>query len=308
MDVVIADLATRDRAASSDRRVLACCRRMVAGRERLLVMRVFDNTTQDLLVVDPLTGDAREVTRHAEDVSHIPAGWLADGRALVITDEDSDHLWLGALDVATGKYEPIDRPDWDVELAASSSDGRTQIWSVNEDGYSTLRWRMDRGRYASARLDGAACDGLVISADGSRAAFTRLGPTEPWQVWTLDLATGDARIALASTFAVPRPSSSSLSSSAFRGPMATSRVLCTARATRADRRRRSCIRTAAPRVSPGPRSARTSRIWRRSSIAGSRSSYRTSTDRPATAGSGRPRSTRTGAGSTCATSARSPTG
>src|SRR5437762_3294874 len=175
-----------------------------ANGARLLVMRVSDNTTQDLLVVDPHNGDAREITRHAEDNSHIPAGWLADGRAVVITDEGSDHLWLGALDVATGKYEAIDRPDWDVELAASSADGRTQIWSVNDDGYSTLRWRVGSGPIRERRLDRAACEDLVISADGSRAAFTRLSPIEPWQVWTLDTATGDARIALGSTFAVPK--------------------------------------------------------------------------------------------------------
>jgi len=204
MDIVIADLATR-----SERPLLTGAFWHVVGGwspdgARLLVMRVFDNTTQDLLVVDPRTGDAREVTRHAEDVSHVPAGWLADGRALVITDESSDHLWLSAFDVATGKHEPIDRPEWDVELAASSTDGRTQIWSVNEDGYSTLRWRTGSGPIRERRLSGAACEDLVISADGSRAAFTRISPTEPWQVWTLDIATGDARIALASTFTVPK--------------------------------------------------------------------------------------------------------
>ena len=204
MDVVIADLATR-----TERPLLTGAFWHVVGGwspdgRRLLVMRVFDNTTQDLLVVDPRTGDAREVAPHAEDVSRVPAGWLADGRALVITDEGSDHLWLAALDVATGKSEPIDRSDWDVELAVSSADGRTQIWSVNEDGYSTLRWRADRGAVRERRLDRGVCEDLVISADGSRAAFTRLGATEPWQVWTLDVATGEARIALTSTFAVPK--------------------------------------------------------------------------------------------------------
>src|SRR5439155_3830215 len=103
-------------------------------------------------------------------------------------------------DVAPGKHERIDRPDWDVELAVSSADGRTQIWSVNEDGYSTLRWRSGSGPIRERRLDGAACEDLVVSADGSRAAFTRLGPTEPWQVCTLELATGHRRVALASGF------------------------------------------------------------------------------------------------------------
>jgi dipeptidyl aminopeptidase/acylaminoacyl peptidase len=204
MDVVLADLASK-----TERPLLTGTFWHVVGGwspdgARLLVMRVLDNTTQDLLVVDPRSGAAREITRHAEDVSHIPAGWLTDKLALVITDEESDHLWLGALDIASGKIEPIDRPDWDVELAASSADGRTQIWSVNEDGYSTLRWRIGSGPIRERRLDGAACEDLVVAANGSRAAFTRLSTTEPWQVWTVDTATGDARAALASTFIVPK--------------------------------------------------------------------------------------------------------
>ena len=203
MDIVVADLATR-----TERPLLTGGFWHVVGGwspdgKRLLVMRVFDNTTQDLLIVDPLIGDTREVTRHAEDVSHIPAGWLADGRALVITDEDSDHLWLGAFDVEAGEYEPIDRPDWDVELAASSADGRTQIWSVNDDGYSTLRWRTGSGPIRERRSDGGVCLDLVLSADGSRAAFAWKPPTRPWEVWTLDTATGEARTALATTTAVP---------------------------------------------------------------------------------------------------------
>src|SRR5437879_9534107 len=203
MDVVIADLATR-----TERPLVTGAFWHVVGGwspdgARLLVMRVFDTTTHDLLVVDPRNVEAREITRHAEDSSHLPAGWLADGRAVVITDEGSDHLWLGALDIANGTYEAIDRPDWDVELAASSADGRTQIWSVNDDGYSTLRWRVGSGPSRERRLDGAACEDLVISADGSRAAFTRLSPIEPWEGWTLDPATGAARMALGCTCALP---------------------------------------------------------------------------------------------------------
>jgi len=204
MDVVIADLSTR-----TERPLLTAAAWHVVGGwspdgSRLLVMRVLDNTTQDLLVVDPRSAAAREITKHAEDVSHVPAGWLADGRALVISDEESEHLWLGALDPESGNYERIDSPRWDVELAASSASGRAQIWSVNEDGYSRLRWRTDGGATRERSLDGGVCEDLVLSADGARAAFVRLSPTEPWQVWTLDTATGEARIALTSAFRVPR--------------------------------------------------------------------------------------------------------
>jgi len=201
MDIVIADLALRE-----ERAVLTGPAWHVVGGwspdgNALLVMRVLDNTTQDLLIVDPRTGAAQQITEPREQVQHVPAGWLADGRALEITDVDSEHLWLAALDTRSWKREAIDRPEWDVELAASSADGRTQIWSVNADGYSKLRWRRD-GRTGERDLHGV-CEDLVLSADGGRAAFLRLSPTEPWQIWTLDIATGEARVALTSAFGVP---------------------------------------------------------------------------------------------------------
>ena len=202
MDIVVADLDT-----GSERQLVTGAAWHVAGGwspngAQLLVMRVLDNTNQELLIVDPRTGEARDITRHEDDVQHIPAGWLDDGRVLEITDQGSEHLWLAALDPEDGRREAVDHPNWDVELAVSSADGRAQIWSVNEDGYSRLRWRQGGGEVRERELRGV-CEDLVLSADGTRAAFARISATEPWQVWTLDIATGEARVALASTFGVP---------------------------------------------------------------------------------------------------------
>lgn len=202
MDIVIADLDT-----GSERQLLTGAAWHVAGGwspdgARLLVMRVLDNTNQELLIVDPVTAETREIAKHEEHVQHIPAGWLSDGRVLEITDRGREHLWLAALDPATGKREAVDDPKWDVELAASSADGRVQIWSVNEDGYSRMRWREDGGPVRERDIRGV-CEDLVLSADGTRAAFGRLSSTEPWQVWTLDTGTGEARVALTTSFGVP---------------------------------------------------------------------------------------------------------
>ncbi|HZP97635.1 MAG TPA: S9 family peptidase [Candidatus Limnocylindria bacterium] len=202
MDIVVADLAT-----GTERTLVAAPAWHVVGGwspdgTRLLVMRVLDNTTQDLLVVDPATGPAREITTPAEDVSHVPAGWLADGRVVEITDIDDEHLWLAALDPATGARESIDRGAWDVELASSSADGRVQAWCVNEDGYSKLRWRVEGGPVRERDLAGV-CENVVLTPDGSRAAYLRTSATEPWQVWTLDTRSGDAHLALTTTYAIP---------------------------------------------------------------------------------------------------------
>src|SRR5207237_1625155 len=134
--------------------------------------------------------------------SNVPAGWLADGRPLGMTDAGREHLYLAAYDATTGEREIIDAPDWDVELAASSADGRTQIWSVNADGYSTLRWQRDRTVGGEHDLHGV-CEDLIISADGAIAAFYRTSATETPQLWILELATGRARMVFETTRAAP---------------------------------------------------------------------------------------------------------
>ena len=193
MDIVIEDVET-----ATERAVVTGPNWYVAGGwspdgRALLVMRVQANTDQDLFVVDPDSGAMRGITAHDGDVSNVPAGWLADGRPLGMTDAGREHLYLAAYDATTGAREVIDAPEWDVELAASSADGRAQIWSVNEDGYSTLRWQRDRKR-AGERALGGVCDDLIVSADGSLAAYHRTSATDAPQLWVLDLRTGDARV------------------------------------------------------------------------------------------------------------------
>ena len=201
MDIVVEDVET-----ATERAVVTGPAWHVVGGwspdgKSLLVMRVTANTDQDLFIVDPDTGAATHISRHDGDVSNVPAGWLADGRPLAMTDHGREHLYLAAYDRKTGEREVIDAPDWDVELAASSADGRAQVWSVNVDGYSTLRWRRDGRRLGERDLKGV-CEDLILSADGSLAAFHRTSATEAPQLWVLDLASGDARMVFETTRAV----------------------------------------------------------------------------------------------------------
>ena len=203
MDIVVEDIET-----ATERAMVTGPAWHVAGGwspdgAALLVMRVAANTDQDLFIADPRSGALRHLTPHEGDVSNVPAGWLADGRPVAITDHGRDHLYFAAYDAVTGAREVIDAPEWDVELAASSADGHAQVWSVNADGYSTLRWQRDRKRGGEHRLDGV-CEDLIISADGSLAAFHRTSATETPQLWVLDLATGAARQVFETTRVAPR--------------------------------------------------------------------------------------------------------
>jgi dipeptidyl aminopeptidase/acylaminoacyl peptidase len=159
----------------------------------LNVMRVAQNTDQDLLAVEADTGEVAELTPHEGEMQNVPAGWLADGRLLSITNHDSDFLHLEAIDIHSGQREAYDRTEWDVELAATSSDGRGVAWSVNEDGYSRLRWRFDNGVPGERETGGTVGD-LVVSNDGVRCAYALLPVGGPVEIRILELATGEDRL------------------------------------------------------------------------------------------------------------------
>jgi dipeptidyl aminopeptidase/acylaminoacyl peptidase len=159
------------------------------------VMRVAQNTDQDLMAVDTDTGEVAELTAHQGEMQNVPAGWLADGRMLAITDHDSDFLHLEAIDIHSGEREVYERTDWDVELAATSSNGRGFVWSLNEDGYSRLRWRYDTEAAGERKTNGTVGD-IVVSNDGVRCAYALLPVGGPVEIRILELATGADRLLL----------------------------------------------------------------------------------------------------------------
>jgi dipeptidyl aminopeptidase/acylaminoacyl peptidase len=126
-------------------------------------------------------------------------------KALVMSDDvgGKRHVDLMTVDPETLRRERYDVVQGaDIELAVSSADGRVHVWSANTDGYSRLRWRVEGGPVGERDLRGV-CEDLVISADGSLAAFVRQSATEPSQIWVLDTATGDARPVVVTATAVP---------------------------------------------------------------------------------------------------------
>lgn len=160
---------------------------------RLAVMRVAQNTDQTVLLVDPATGEASDITPHPGEEQNVPAGWLADGRPLVITDRGQEHLWLAAIDAATGDREVVARHGWDVELATTSRDGRVVAWTVNEDGYSRLLYRVGGGDPREVGgLDGIVLD-LALSPSGDSLAYSYQPVTTPAELRVVDTGSGTSR-------------------------------------------------------------------------------------------------------------------
>lgn len=122
--------------------------------------------------------------------------WLPDSSGFLVTSNTGrEFTGLAVLDAATGDLAWLDTPDWDVERAALSADGKTLIWTVNVDGASQLR-----GRDLSSGVDlvlPALPAGVVrehtVTPDGRHLVFGFATATTPWNVVVLDLSTGDLR-------------------------------------------------------------------------------------------------------------------
>lgn len=193
------DVILRDETTGEDKRIvdyggLYSPAHWSPDSTRFLALDVKSNTNMDIYVVDVASEEAVLVTPHEGEVFMIPAGWAADGSGFyLLTDEGREFTGLAFHRLPDNTREWVETPDWDVENATVSSDGRWLAWSVNEDGYSRLYVRNLEGDGEARRID--MPDGVLGMMRISKAAG-RLGllwqrATHPSEVFIVDLASGE---------------------------------------------------------------------------------------------------------------------
>lgn len=194
------DVVIRDMATGEERRVVTGETSYFAAGwspdgTKLLALELLSNTDMNILLVDVDAGSSRVVTEHEGEAKYVPVGWAADGSGFyLVTNEGREFDGLAFQDLGSGSREWIETPDWDVENAAVSADGTRLVWEVNEDGYSRVRIRPLGGdaEPIEAKLPGGVLIAMAMSRNGERLAVLWARPTHPEEVYTVDLATGEA--------------------------------------------------------------------------------------------------------------------
>ncbi|HEX6857743.1 MAG TPA: prolyl oligopeptidase family serine peptidase [Streptosporangiaceae bacterium] len=173
---------------------------------RLLVLRLHQNTEQDLFAVDLAGLPVEHVTPHDGPAQYLPAGWTPEG-IFLSTTQGRDHLGLALLTPGSG-LRWLDTPAADIDCAAVSGDGKRLAWSVNTHGFTALHWRdlaagsqheqhevhevhgLPRG--VAAQEFGS--DGQSLTWAGNTRLVVLLGrPTAATEVWIADLSNRRAR-------------------------------------------------------------------------------------------------------------------
>jgi dipeptidyl aminopeptidase/acylaminoacyl peptidase len=163
---------------------------------RAVVARVASGSHHELYEIDLASGTAQRITP-GDDVRFHAARYAADGRSLyLITDYDSDVLYVGRLDLQTLALEPIIAGEWDISAIDLSPDRERLAYVVNEGGIGRL-YLLDlasKTSRAAPPIDSAP--GVVayhderirFSKDGQRLAFSYTSATRTSDIFVWQLA------------------------------------------------------------------------------------------------------------------------
>lgn len=187
---------------------------------RAAVSRVASSFRHDLFEINLETGEARQISPIDKSARYLDLHYTPDGDSLyLITDRDSDYLYIARLDLDSLAMETVFAPDADVEALALAPDGSSVVYTVNVHGASTLyRFDFTSGlTHTAPPLDTAPGivsmmdRRLVFAPDGQRLLFSFTSATRTSDIFVWDLESDTVR-------AVTRSSHGGLPRDRFRAP------------------------------------------------------------------------------------------
>lgn len=178
--------------------------------QQVLVTRSISNICNQLILVDRVTGEQRNLTPEPGEgpALHQMAAWSADRRGLYLaSNRGHQFLSLAYLDLATTEMTYLDDAAWDVEWLAVTKDGHFLAMALNENGYSRLAlFDVSKGWEARQELMGPALPGGVVyevtwSPDGTKLAVVFASAIDTRDIWIWDMHAANVQRATRSSMA-----------------------------------------------------------------------------------------------------------
>jgi dipeptidyl aminopeptidase/acylaminoacyl peptidase len=158
-----------------------------------LMRSSFDHT---LMEFELETGQMRKLLVRDEPVRYMDACYAPDGKSLyLITDLDSDFLYIARLDLQSEDLEALVTPSWNCESLALSKDGTKLAYTINVEGGDRL-FLLDLESWSTvaapefAQAAGLVTDArLTFSPDDYFVAFSFTDAVRTADIFLWDLST-----------------------------------------------------------------------------------------------------------------------
>ncbi|HTG31427.1 MAG TPA: prolyl oligopeptidase family serine peptidase [Thermoanaerobaculia bacterium] len=166
-------------------------------RRYIALAKSVTNAASDIDLYDRTTGKLITLASHEDagaEVANSAADFSPDGKSLYYTtDKGSQFAYLVRYDLATGQRTEVLRPQWDVQGAGFSRDGRWFNVAVNNDARTELRV-FEAAGMKPVKLPAMQADitGINFQPHGSLMSFyaESAGPRD---LYVSDLKTGKVR-------------------------------------------------------------------------------------------------------------------
>jgi len=179
--------------------------------ETLVAREARSNFDHDVHVVDSDGGELERVTDADRETRYRSISPSPDGDALyLVTDEGTDTLYLGRLDLSTGDVEKVvDGEGANVSGVSVDDETGCVVYGRNVDGYTELHTARieDDGLvgYPTPDLPDGVVGGTSFGPDGDRFAVTVTSRERNADVYVVEFETGEAtRWTDATTAGIPR--------------------------------------------------------------------------------------------------------
>lgn len=178
--------------------------------ERLLVLEAHSNYNTDVHVVNLEEGTTELLTPGIEKQARYQSvRWGPDGESLyLITDHDHNWRYVARVELATGEFEPVVRPDANVKNLVVHPEEERFAYKKDENGFTDVVAGRFEGpttleRFPSPELPKGTAESIAMSSDGQRIATVYYVPGREPAIYSIAVETGETTRWTDTTESVP---------------------------------------------------------------------------------------------------------
>jgi dipeptidyl aminopeptidase/acylaminoacyl peptidase len=149
----------------------------------------------DIFLYNVATKEMKNITTHTGDVANGAEAFDVNSKYLYYTtDAGSEFRYVARYDLATGKSDTVEKPQWDVSYTYFSHNGKYRVTAINEDARTKIKiYETATGKLVSLpQLPNADITGVNISQSEKLMAFYLNGDRSPSNLYVYDFVTKKA--------------------------------------------------------------------------------------------------------------------